>query len=223
MHNARRTARDLTDLAADLPADLPADLLADLLAPLGEPAVAVADPERRLLAVACADGYGEALDLGLFETGAAPRLVRRLTFGLSVNALAFHPELPLLAVGTGDYDGGHRFEGGLFLVDLDAPSRGPRALFARRTDRQVLALHWPDPQRLRLHLAPPDDEGDRAAHTEAHTVLLHRTDWTAVPSGSLTGQHLRGPRGPFPRPDGRAAARALAARLLTPPVHRHDR
>ncbi|GAA2111067.1 hypothetical protein GCM10009759_52850 [Kitasatospora saccharophila] len=195
----------------------------DLVAPLGDPAVAVADPDRRLLAVACADRYGEALRLGLFETGATPRLIRRFTFDLSVNALAFHPELPLLAVGTGDYDGGYAFSGQLFLIDLDAPARRPRRLFAARTDRQVLALRWLDRHRLQLHLAPPDDDEDEAAHTEAHTVLLHRTDWADLLTGSVTARHLHGPRGPFPRPDGSAAARALTARLLTPPAHRHDR
>ncbi|QKW18705.1 hypothetical protein HUT16_06200 [Kitasatospora sp. NA04385] len=87
----------------------------------------------------------------------------------------------------------------------------------------MLALRWLDRHRLQLHLAPPDDDGDEAAHTAAHTAVLHRADWTDVRSGSFTERHLRGPRGPFPRADGSAAARALTARLLTPPVHRHDR
>jgi hypothetical protein len=35
-----------------------------------------------------------------------------------VNSMDFHPELPLLAIGTGSYDGGLSFNGELLLLDL---------------------------------------------------------------------------------------------------------
>ncbi|WP_435593601.1 hypothetical protein [Nocardia sp. bgisy118] len=36
-----------------------------------------------------------------------------------VHAMAFHPSLPVLAVGSGRYDGGYFFEGELLLLDLE--------------------------------------------------------------------------------------------------------
>ncbi|GLW57623.1 hypothetical protein [Kitasatospora phosalacinea] len=62
---------------------------------------------------------------------------------------------------------------------------------------------------------------DAAAHREARAVLLHRADRETVPAHSLAPEQLRGPCGPFPRADGRAAARALVARTLHPPRRRH--
>ncbi len=188
------------------------------------PVLAVADPDRRLLAVACADKYGEALELGLFEIGEQPRPLRRIRCRHHINALAFHPSLPLLAVGTGAYDGGYFFEGQLLMVPLDGGRE--RELLAERMGRQVLAVHWQDGTRLRLHLAPHDDDRDDAAHEEAHLVVLERPDWTAAAARSVPDRRLQGPRVPFPRPDAdvaASAARQLTVRLLTPPLPRHDR
>ncbi|MFD8599055.1 hypothetical protein ACFV1L_29035 [Kitasatospora sp. NPDC059646] len=194
--------------------------------PTGRPVLAVADPGRRLLAVACADTYGEARQLGLYETGERPRLLRRIRCRHHIAALAFHPGLPLLAVGTGAYDGGCFFEGQLLMVPLDGGRE--RELFAERMGRQVLAVHWLDDTRLRLHLAPYDDDRDDDAHHEAHLVVLERPDWTAVAARSIPDRRLQGPRVPFPRTAGAAAADAAAARqltdrLLTAPAPRHDR
>ena len=36
-----------------------------------------------------------------------------------VNTVAFHPELPLVAIGSGAYDGGWLYEGELTILDLD--------------------------------------------------------------------------------------------------------
>ncbi|OKJ01146.1 hypothetical protein [Kitasatospora sp. CB01950] len=206
------------------------------LAALGEPALAVADPARRLLAVACADEYGDATTLGLFETGARPRLLRRTDCPYPVHALAFHPSKPLLAVGIGDYDGGYHFEGQLLLLGLDNGTE--RAMFAHDWGRQVLAAEWLDDTRLRLHLAPHDDYKDDAAHREAHVVVLECPDWVSALGRTVPDDRLRGPRVPFPRPDHRSAdhrsadhrsadhrsaARELANRLLDPPDRRHHR
>ncbi|MFJ8441114.1 hypothetical protein [Kitasatospora griseola] len=190
------------------------------LAALGEPVLAVADPARRLLAVACADTYGEATTLGLFETGDRPRLLRRITCPHHVNALAFHPSSPLLAVGVGDYDDGYHFEGQLLLVNLD--NAAERAMFAETWGRQVLDAQWLDRTRLRLHLAPHDDYQDEAAHHDAHMVVLDHPNWTAALGRSIPDARLRGPRIPYPRQDHSATARRLTTRLLVPPTRRHD-
>ncbi|MFJ1754538.1 hypothetical protein [Kitasatospora sp. NPDC088134] len=195
------------------------------LAELGEPVLAVADAPRGLLAVAGADRYGQALRLGVFRTGARPALLREFACEYPVNALAFHPDAPLLAVGTGEYDGGYAFLGELLLIRLD--TWAVRPVFAERCGRSVLDVHWEDRHRLRLHLAPYDDDGDEAAHEEAHRVTVERAHWPTVPAHSLTGDRLHGPRVPYPHPtpDSTAAteARRLTDRLLRPPTHRHHR
>ncbi|MFD8482866.1 hypothetical protein [Kitasatospora sp. NPDC059673] len=192
------------------------------LAALGEPVLAVADPARRLLAVACADKYGVAAKLGLFETGDRPRLLRRTTCGHHINTLAFHPSSPLLAVGLGNYDGGYFFEGQLLLVGLD--NNAKRSMFAESLGRQVIAAEWLDGTRLRLQVAPHDDDNDDAAHHEAHVVVLDHPDWTRALGRSIPDKRLRGPRIPFPRPvHDPSDARQLATRLLNPPLHRHNR
>ncbi|MFJ5926762.1 hypothetical protein ACIQF6_29610 [Kitasatospora sp. NPDC092948] len=190
------------------------------LAALGEPVLAVADPARHLLAVACANKYGEALKLGLFETGDRPRMLRRIKCEQHINTLAFHPSSPLLAVGLGDYDGGYHFMGQLLLVGLEDKSKRP--MFAESWGRQVITAEWLDETRLRMHLAPYDDDKDDDAHHEAHVVVLDRPDWTTALSRSIPDKRLQGPRIPFPRPaHDPSAARQLATRLLTPPSPRH--
>ncbi|MFF0391124.1 hypothetical protein ACFYS8_20920 [Kitasatospora sp. NPDC004615] len=188
------------------------------LAALGEPVLAVADPARRLLAVACADKYGKALTLGLFETGERARLLRRIKCEHHVSALAFHPSSPLLAVGLGEYDGGYFFVGQLLLVGLFNNTR--RSMFAHSWGRQVITAEWLDDTRLRMHLAPHDDDNDDAAHHEAHVVVLDRPDWTSALGRTIPDKHPQGPRIPFPRPvHDPSDARQLATRLLDPPVH----
>ncbi|MFJ5231531.1 hypothetical protein ACIQBJ_16730 [Kitasatospora sp. NPDC088391] len=196
------------------------------LAGIGEPVLAVADEPRGLLAVAGADRYGQALRLGVFGTGARPALLREFACEYPVNALAFHPDAPLLAVGTGEYDGGYAFLGALLLIRLD--TWAVRPLFAEGCSRSVLDVRWTAQHRLRLHLAPYDDDGDEAAHEEAHLVTVERAHWPAAPARSLTNDRLQGPRVPYPHPDSgpgnavAAEARRLTDRLLRPPSHRHN-
>ncbi|AUG80919.1 hypothetical protein CFP65_6255 [Kitasatospora sp. MMS16-BH015] len=185
----------------------------DPFAGLGELLLAVRDHRRGLLAAAGSDGYG------LFRVTDRARRRWLLHAEHPVNALAFHPSLPLLAVGTGEYDGGYLFEGELLLVDL--ATGAARSLFEDHFGRQVLGLEWPDDHGLRVLLAPPDDWKDSKAHREGHLAVIHRTDWATVPAGSLTGTDLAGPRVPAPRPDHREAARRTVARLLSPPTRRH--
>ncbi|GAB1823351.1 outer membrane protein assembly factor BamB family protein [Herbidospora sp. RD11066] len=133
-----------------------------------------------------------------------------------VHAMAFHPRLPLLAIGTGRYDGGHHFGGELLLLSLDTGVAVPLVEHLSGDDasgRQVLGLEWLDDQALRVLMAPPDDWQDAAACTEGHVAVVRRTDWSRVPPGSVTSDDLAGPRIPVARPDGREAARALVTRL----------
>ncbi|MFD8755247.1 hypothetical protein ACFV0O_30380 [Kitasatospora sp. NPDC059577] len=186
---------------------------------LGDPVLAVADKRRGLLAVAGADEYDEARTVGVFHVTDRARRRRLLRSGYPVHAMAFHPTRPLLAVGTGDYDGGYFFEGELLLVDLETGT--VRSLIEHDRGRQVLGVEWLDDRDVRVLMAPPDDWKDSKAHREGHVAVVSRTDWSAVGAGTLTGRDLAGPRVPAPRPDGRAAARRLVAGLTAPQNRRH--
>ncbi|UGT43642.1 hypothetical protein LTV02_09765 [Nocardia yamanashiensis] len=118
--------------------------------------------------------------------------------------MAFHPTLPLLAVGSGSYDGGYHLEGELLLLDLETGK--VTSLIEHWSGREVLGLQWLDDDRLRVQMSPPDDYRDENAWVEGHVAVVHRADWRSVPSNSITGYELAGPRVPLPRPDKRADA-----------------
>ncbi|MFJ7276821.1 hypothetical protein [Kitasatospora sp. NPDC098663] len=191
----------------------------DPFAEIGDPVLAVADKRRRLVAVAGAHEDDEAKTVGVFHVTDRARRRWLLSSQYPVNAMAFHPNLPLLAVGSGEYDGGYAFEGELLLVHLETGT--VLSLIEHHLGRQVLALEWLNHQDLRALMAPPDDYKDGKAHVEGHLAMVRRADWTAVGAESLTGRDLAGPRVAAPRPDHREAARQAVARLSSPPTGRH--
>ncbi|MFG2909806.1 hypothetical protein ACGF13_32705 [Kitasatospora sp. NPDC048286] len=178
-------------------------------AEVGRPALAVPDEGRGLLAVAGERGFARTATVGVYGTGdLGCRAVLRTRF--PVHALAFHPHAPLLAVGTGAYDGGYFFEGELLLLDWETGAT--TSLLEHDFGRKVLGLSWLDDRALRVLMAPPDDWKDRKAHVEGHVAVLRRPDWRTTAPRSVTPADLAGPRVPAPRPDGREEARrALAA------------
>ncbi|MFI6449479.1 hypothetical protein [Kitasatospora sp. NPDC050543] len=179
-------------------------------AEVGQPVLAVSDEGRGLLAVAGERGLAGRATVGVYGTGdLGCRAVLRTRF--PVHALAFHPTAPLLAVGTGEYDGGYFFEGELLLLDWE--SGATTSLIEHDFGRQVLGLTWLDEQALRVLMAPPDEwKEERTAHVEGHVAVVRRPDWLAAAPRSLTAADLAGPRVPAPRPDGRdEAERALSA------------
>ncbi|MEV0266261.1 hypothetical protein AB0I49_33640 [Streptomyces sp. NPDC050617] len=188
-------------------------------AEIGEPALAVEDERRGLLAVAGTRGpvadvqeFGISTPVGVYGTGdlACRALLRT---GYRVHALAFHPELPLLAVGTGDYDGGYFFEGQLLLLDWE--TGGVTSLIEPGLGRQVLGLEWLSAQELRVLMAPPDDWHDKDAWNEGHVAVVRRPDWRAVPPQSVTAHDLAGPRVAAPRTESREDARRMVSGLST--------
>ncbi|OIK24362.1 hypothetical protein [Streptomyces malaysiense] len=191
----------------------------DPFAEVGDPVLAVADKRRGMVAVAGAHEYDEAKTVGVFHV--TDRARRRLLLHSQhpVNAMAFHPTLPLLAVGSGEYDGGYYFEGELLLLHLETGTA--LSLIEHHLGRQVLGLEWLSDQDLRVLMAPPDDWKDGQAHEEGHIAVVRRADWTAVEAKSLTGRDLAGPRVPAPRPDHREAARQAVARLTATRTRRH--
>ncbi|WP_190139338.1 hypothetical protein [Streptomyces longispororuber] len=190
----------------------------DPFAEIGDPVLAVADKRRGLVAVAGAHEYDQAKTVGVFHV--AGRARRWLLHSQHpVNAMAFHPTLPLLAMGSGAYDGGYYFEGELLLLHLETGTA--LSLIEHHLGRQVLGLEWLNEKDLRVLMAPPDDWKDGQAHEEGHVVVVRRADWTAVEAKSLTGRDLAGPRVPAPRPDHREAARQVVDRLRATRTRRH--
>ncbi|WP_158835691.1 PQQ-binding-like beta-propeller repeat protein [Streptomyces sp. NRRL S-350] len=186
----------------------------------GEPALAVSDEECGLLAVAGEPGFAQNATVAVYDTGDLGCLaVLRTRF--PVQALAFHPTEPLLAVGTGEYDGGYFFEGELLLLDWETGAA--RSLIEGDLGRQVLGLTWLDGQALQVLMAPYDDYKDeRTAHVEGHVAVVRRPDWHTVTPHSLTPSDLAGPRVPAPRPDGRDEARSALSALSPDWEPRHQ-
>jgi hypothetical protein len=176
---------------------------------VGDPFLVVHDEQRGLLAVAGADAHNGATPVAVYNSRSfVGRAFIRSRF--PVHALAFHPRRPLLAIGTGRYDGGYFFEGELLLLHLKTGA--VTSLIENEFGRQVLGLEWLDERSLRVVMAPPDDWQDEAAHENGHVAVVDRADWTAVPARSLSGRDLAGPRTLAPRPEPRQAAqRAVAA------------
>ncbi|MFC5661857.1 PQQ-binding-like beta-propeller repeat protein [Kitasatospora misakiensis] len=189
-------------------------------AEIGEPCAVVRDDARGLVAVggSVGDLYGTGRSVGgwhgdrvgVYEVGGLHcRLVVRTRW--PVLGLAFHPHLPLLAIGTGAYDGGYFHEGELLLVDL-ADGTTVSALQDRREVRRV---GWrEDGRALEVVVAPADDEADDSPETHGFAAVVERDDWGRVAPRSVSWTELSGPRVEAPhRPKGvkRAAREAVAA------------
>lgn len=117
-----------------------------------------------------------------------------------VNSVDFHPSLPLLAVGTGSYDGGYAFEGELLLVDLTNGS----VVSALEHRREVRRVRWRDDGlALELVVAPPDEDSTEEPFTHGFAAVVEREDWHSVSDRSVAARELTGPRVKAgPRPDG---------------------
>lgn len=189
-------------------------------AEVGEPALAVSDARSRTVAVGGNVGHlqwngnGTADDgwtghrIGVYEQDGL-RCRRLVRSRYPVRALAFHPVLPLLAAGTGRYDGGYCFEGELLLIRLDSGD----VVSALRYPREVLHVEWHGETELRLVLAPGDDWENPRAHRQGHPVVVARPDWGAVGQGSVGGEEPDSPAEPFVRPDHGPEARRVLTDL----------
>ncbi|MEU9159840.1 PQQ-binding-like beta-propeller repeat protein [Streptomyces sp. NPDC048424] len=192
-------------------------------AEIGRPRAAVADAPSGLVAVGGDvgrlewNGHGSGdrrwieHRIGVYERDGL-RCRHLVPSREEVNCLAFHPVLPLLAVGTGGYDGGYDFTGELLLVRLDTGE----AVSVLPYPREVVRVAWQSPTALRLTLAPPDDWQDPGAHGQAHTAVIERPDWTRVGHQGVALAELSVPAAEFdradPGPDARRLLRGLAAR-----------
>lgn len=143
------------------------------------------------------------------------RCVHQFTSRWPVNAFAFHPSLPILAVGTGSYDGGYCYEGQLLILDLHTG----RCVSVLRWTVMVEHLAWSDPSTLEVVFAPLTDDDEEGAPPRSIQATLTRDDWhTARPemiawSGGGLDATARVPRCPPPDPaQATAAVAAICAR-----------
>ncbi|MFD2466568.1 hypothetical protein [Amycolatopsis silviterrae] len=103
-----------------------------------------------------------------------------------VNTLAFHPELPILAIGSGSYDGGYFYEGELTVLDLES-GRATSVLHERR---EVTELRWRDRRTLDAKISVRDEEQEENLGSPTMAVTIAVPDWRAVKARSL---HVDGP------------------------------
>jgi hypothetical protein len=121
------------------------------------------------------------------------------------NAIFFHPTLPLVAIGTGSYDGGWAYEGELLLLDLTTGT--VVSLMAHR--REVRRITWRDPETLDLVLAVPCDEDKERFGTTSLACSIRRGDWDRATDGML-----RMPYSEEPVPEEPQTDPALATTIL---------
>ena len=71
-----------------------------------------------------------------------------------INDVAFHPSRPLVAIGTGSYDGGWCFEGDLLLWDWESGE----TFNLLGESREVVKCRFIDDRRLAVLLRPRDED-----------------------------------------------------------------
>lgn len=167
---------------------------------IGRP-VTVADSEQHgLVAVAGRQGWRDwerrtrlsPHVVGLYDPrDLTCRLLLRSRF--PVHAVDFHPRLPVLAIGTGRYDGGFFYKGQLLLWHFGS-GRVVSALADTREIRSVRWRRWREGRVLDLAVAPADEEElGRESHTVGYDAMLERDDWLAVRDGEISWRELDGP------------------------------
>ncbi|WP_143642000.1 hypothetical protein [Streptomyces viridochromogenes] len=162
-------------------------------AEIGRPVWAVTDSRHRCVVVAGDLGHvmwrgtGQWLGhrIGVYETGTLrPRHV--VASRHPVCAVEPHPELPLVAIGTGRYDGSWDFEGELLLLHLETG----RVTNLLSRSRQVRHLRWLEDGRLAMLLSPEDKDG---GFRKGFELAVAADDWLSAPSGLIDPDRARHP------------------------------
>ncbi|MFJ7019026.1 hypothetical protein ACIQUW_11815 [Streptomyces sp. NPDC101117] len=162
-------------------------------AEIGRPVWAVTDSPHRWVVVAGDLGHvmwrgtGQWLGhrIGVYEAGTLrPRHV--VASRHPVCAVEPHPELPLVAVGTGRYDGSWDFEGELLLLHLETG----RVTNLLSKSRQVRHLRWLEDGRLAMLLSPEDKDG---GFRKGFELAVAADDWLSAPSGLIDPDRARHP------------------------------
>jgi hypothetical protein len=190
---------------------------------IGKPLVAALSPDGELLVVAgeldwphwhghslshTADPDPGKFPLAVYRT-ADLSCLHRTTTRHRGNVIAFHPDLPAVAVGTTGYDGGFLRLGELLLLDLH--TGGTVSLLSE--SRQVQRIDWRrDGRTLDLILGVPTDSSAEIIGTGSVECTVRRDDWDHPTEAMLRLPYREWPAPDEPEPDP-AVAVALVAEL----------
>jgi hypothetical protein len=100
-----------------------------------------------------------------------------------INDIAFHPRLPLVAIATGDYDGGYRYEGNLLLWHVETGHLRSLLSFDGYRDGgpEVTRCSFDDAgDTLDLIVRPGTDEEEERTGTSFFRLNVSFDDWLAV-------------------------------------------
>ncbi|WP_432043567.1 hypothetical protein [Streptomyces cadmiisoli] len=130
-------------------------------------------------------GHWLAHRIGVYEADTLrPRHVVASRY--SICAIEPHPELPLVAVGTGRYDGSWDFQGQLLLLHLETG----RVTNLLSKSRQVRHLRWLEDGRLAMLLSPEDKDG---GFSKGFELAVAADDWLSAPAGLVDPDDTRHP------------------------------
>ncbi|MEU7675222.1 hypothetical protein AB0C42_10470 [Micromonospora taraxaci] len=158
---------------------------------IGEPRVTANSPDGNLIAVGGFLGRSQWHGRDVSHASRSHRLavyrtddltcVHQVTARWPAQSVAFHPTLPLVAFGTGSYDGGWSYEGELLLLDLTTGV----AVSLLEYPREVRRITWRSPDTLDLVLAIPCDEDEQRFGTTSLACSISRDDWGRAVVGML--------------------------------------
>lgn len=158
---------------------------------IGEPRVTANSPDGKLIAVGGFLGRSQWHGRDVSHGSRSHRLavyrtddltcVHQVTARWRAQSIAFHPTLPLVAFGTGSYDGGWSYEGELLLLDLTTGV----AVSLLEYPREVRRITWRSPETLDLVLAIPCDEDEQRFGTTSLACSISRDDWGRAVAGML--------------------------------------
>lgn len=158
---------------------------------IGEPRVTANSPDGNLIAVGGFLSRSQWHGRDVSHASRSHRLavyraddltcVHQVTARWPAQSVAFHPTLPLVAFGTGSYDGGWSYEGELLLLDLTTGV----AVSLLEYPREVRRITWRSPETLDLVLAIPCDEDEQRFGTTSLACSISRDDWGRAVAGML--------------------------------------
>lgn len=156
----------------------------------GHPRVVSTSPSGELIVVAGDLGWAQwhAWDAGVgyvpigVYRAADLTCIHLVKAAWQANSIAFHPTLPIVAIGTGSYDGGYAFTGELLLLDVVSG----RCVSILDERRQVSRVTWRDERVLEIALMPrTDDEEDHIGAANQIVLTVERTDWDSLPARAI--------------------------------------
>lgn len=147
---------------------------------IGHPFTTDVSADGRWIAVSCyASGRGDGGRIAVYRTSDLA-LWDQIVLEQGIEGLAFHPALPVLAVGTEE---GDEFElrGGLLLYEPETRRRTDVAV----AGAGVSALRWRDACRLEVTFARPVVDYEDLGRVTYTRSVVERPDWQDVTADVL--------------------------------------